>query len=125
MTDDPLNIKRIRDSAPYRKSMSLTELDLQRAVELERIYNSRFPGEAPFNFSKTISKSIELAYLQMLEASSTGTVSIQRSLSGGIADESAIKEREEQKRQQIEKPPFKVKNSGNHNKFQKLKRGLH
>jgi len=66
MIEDIINPKRIRDKAPYRKSMSLTEEDLMRASELERIFNSKFTSESPFNFSKTVSKALELAILQML-----------------------------------------------------------
>ena len=66
MADREINRKRIRESAPYRKSIALTELDLQRAEELERIYEVRYPREGPFNFSKTISMAIELAYQQAL-----------------------------------------------------------
>ena len=66
MTDQEINKKRIRESAPYRKSIALTELDLQRAEELERIYEVRYPREGPFNFSKTISKAIEVSFQHAL-----------------------------------------------------------
>ena len=67
MAEIPIDQKRIRDSAPYRKSIALTEIDLKRAVELEREYNTQYPTESPFNFSKTMSKAIEIAYLQILK----------------------------------------------------------
>jgi len=67
MVEVPVDQKRIRDSAPYRKSIALTELDLKRAAELERAYNTQYPTESPFNFSKTMSKAIEIAYLHVLK----------------------------------------------------------
>lgn len=53
--------KRIRDSAPFRKSMSMSSDDVFRADELERIFTSLYPDECPFSFSKTISKALEIA----------------------------------------------------------------
>ena len=58
-----INSKRIRDSAPNRKSIALTDEDLERATELERIFTEKYCVEAPFNFSKTISKALEIAYI--------------------------------------------------------------
>ena len=66
MSTDELIKKRIRDSAPYRKSIAMSKEDMERAIELERIYGSKYSFEAPFNFSKTISKALEIAYLQAL-----------------------------------------------------------
>ena len=66
MSDENLNQKRIRDNAPYRKSLSLTEEDMQRISYLEKEFTKRFPSEVPFSFSKTISKSVEFAFLQVL-----------------------------------------------------------
>lgn len=53
--------KRIRDSAPFRKSMSMSSDDVSRADELERIFTAMYPTECPFSFSKTISKALEIA----------------------------------------------------------------
>lgn len=75
--------KRIRENAPYRKSMSMTELDLQRAAELERIYTKQYPSEAPFSFSKTVCKALEVAYQQALLPGSQVSGSAQ--LSGGVS----------------------------------------
>src|SRR5512139_2708400 len=81
------NPKRIRDKAPYRKSMSLTEEDLMRASELERLFTKRYPYEAPFNFSKTISKALEIAIGEMLKpAGLSAGGKIQQALSGLPAD---------------------------------------
>lgn len=100
MKEISINNKRIRDSAPYRKSISLTEIDLQKASELEHFFNSRYPHESPFNFSQTISKAIELAYLQMLEPIDTQPGQVQQSLTGTPADKAAIKKRQLAKKQQ-------------------------
>lgn len=53
--------KRIRESAPFRKSMSMSQDDLNRELELEKILSLKFPEEIPFSFSKTISKALEIA----------------------------------------------------------------
>jgi len=53
--------KRIRESAPHRKSMSMSDEDLKRANELEELFSKLYPDERPFSFSKTISKALELA----------------------------------------------------------------
>lgn len=100
MKEISINNKRIRDSAPYRKSISLTEIDLQKASELEHFFNSRYHTEAPFNFSQTISKAIELAYLQMFEPIDTQPGQVQQSLTGTPADKAAIKKRQLAKQQQ-------------------------
>lgn len=101
----PITQKRIRDKAPYRKSMSMTENDLMRASELERIFTSRFPSEAPFNFSKTISKALELAILQMLQPEGQLPIEIQQTLTGLPADPGALQERQEQKREFNQQKP--------------------
>lgn len=62
METTAINPKRIRESAPYRKSMSMNTEDMLKAQELERLFTSLYPSEAPFTFSKTISKALELAY---------------------------------------------------------------
>lgn len=80
--------------------MSLTEIDLEKASELEHFFNSRYPQESPFNFSQTISKAIELAYLQMLEPVNTQPGQVQQSLTGKPADKAALKERQLVKLQQ-------------------------
>jgi len=53
--------RRIRESAPHRKSMSMSDEDLTRATELEELFSKLYPDERPFTFSKTISKALELA----------------------------------------------------------------
>jgi hypothetical protein len=62
MADSITNPKRIRDNAPPCKYISFTEEDLLRIAYLEKIYTERYPMDAPFNFSKTISKAIEIAF---------------------------------------------------------------
>lgn len=59
--------KRIRDSAPHRRSMSLTDEDIQRLSYLEKLFSERFPQEVPFSFSKTVSKAVELSYRIVLD----------------------------------------------------------
>lgn len=53
--------KRIRENAPHRKSMSMSDEDLNRATELEELFSNLYPEERPFTFSKTISKALEIA----------------------------------------------------------------
>jgi hypothetical protein len=60
-----LETRRIRESAPIRKSMSMSKEDALRAEELEHIFIAKFPDECPFSFSKTISKALEIAYFAM------------------------------------------------------------
>lgn len=74
-----ISAKRIRENAPYRKSMSMTEIDLQRAAELERIYSRMYSSEAPFSFSKTVCKALEVAYQHALLPSFQGSGSVQQS----------------------------------------------
>ncbi len=62
MADSIMNPKRIRDDAPPCKSISLTEEDLLRIAYLEKIYTERYPMNAPFSLSNTISKAIEIAF---------------------------------------------------------------
>lgn len=59
--------KRIREKAPHRRSMSLTDEDIQRLSYLEKLFTERFPHEVPFSFSKTVSKAVELAYMVILD----------------------------------------------------------
>lgn len=96
MIDETLNPKRIRDHAPYRKSIALTEEDIQRLSYMESAFSRRYPLEVPFSFSKTISKAIELAYLQLL---SPNTQSMQKSLTGLPADQGALQERQDKRQQ--------------------------
>jgi hypothetical protein len=110
MRDNSLNNKRIRKSAPYRKSISLTEIDLTKASELEQIYNTRYPTETPFNFSKTISKAIEIAYIQAQEPVNTKPGQVQQSLTGQEADQAAIKKRQLQRQLQKQNKPGKTTN---------------
>lgn len=123
MIEDFVNPKRIREKAPYRKSMSLTEEDLMRASELERIFNSRFNSEAPFNFSKTISKALELAILQMLQPDpitqgGTSGGSVQQALTGQAADQEVLDARQLQKQQKSEPGQTKSIIPGRPKKFQ-------
>jgi len=62
LSSEPTQIKRIRESAPFRKSMSMSEGDIEKASELERMFGDLYPEEKPFTFSKTISKALEIAY---------------------------------------------------------------
>ncbi|MGB9928163.1 MAG: hypothetical protein ACPK85_07115 [Methanosarcina sp.] len=62
MTDLIINPKRIRDNALPHKSISLNEEDFLRVAYLEKIYTERYPMDAPFSFSNTISKAIEIAF---------------------------------------------------------------
>lgn len=80
MEEPIINKKRIRDSAPYRKTIALSELDIKRAEELERIYPSMYPSDAPFNFSKLISKAIEVAYQQALLPGSPSNKDVHESI---------------------------------------------
>lgn len=59
--------RRIRESAPIRKSMSMSEADAIRADKLEHAFSSMFPDERPFSFSKTISKALEIAYFSVMD----------------------------------------------------------
>lgn len=61
MYEEIIQNKRIRESAPHRKSMSMSDEDLKRASELEELFSTLYPEERPFTFSKTISKALEIA----------------------------------------------------------------
>jgi len=109
--------KRIRDSAPHRKSIALTEEDIQRLSYLETQFALLYPGEVPFSFSKTVSKAVELAFLQVL---SQKELPIQQSLTGLPVDPEALQQRHDQKQQspvpglvQKELPGKKVVQIGN------------
>lgn len=122
MIEDIINPKRIRDKAPYRKSMSLTEDDLMRASELERLFTTRYSSEAPFNFSKTISKALELTMGQMLQpVNQSPGGQIQHALTGLPADPEVLQARLQQRRVP---EPSGQKTSGKPKKFQKTKRGF-
>lgn len=122
MIDESINKKRIRDHAPFRKSMSLTENDIMRAAELERLFSSKFSSEGPFNFSKTISKALELAILQMLQPEILVSEPVQQSLKSLSADQAALQAREQQKQQQTR--PVQSTKPKTPKKFQKTKRGF-
>lgn len=122
MSENLINPRRIRDSAPFRKSISLTELDLLRAAELERTFNTQYPPDAPFNFSKTISKAIEIAFIQIITPMHQP---VQQSLSGIRADPELLQARQEQKSQPGQQPgPERKVSAGKPKKFQKTKRGF-
>ena len=121
MIDESITRKRIRDKAPYRKSMSMTKDDIMRAAELERLFSTKFSSEGPFNFSKTISKALELAILQMLQPGEPSGP-VQQSLTGQAADQAALQARQQQRQQEPgQKQPV---TSGKPKKFQKTKRGF-
>jgi hypothetical protein len=122
MSENPINQRRIRDSAPYRKSITLTELDLQRAAELERTFNTQYPLDAPFNFSQTISKAIEIAFIQIITPIHQP---FQQSLTGLPVDPEVLQARQEQKSQPGLQPgPERKVSTGKPKKFQKTKRGF-
>lgn len=127
MIDESINKKRIRDHAPFRKSMSLTESDIGRAAELERLFSSKFSSECPFNFSKTISKALELAILQMLQPEIQTSRPVQQSLTGQAADQDVLQARQLQRQSQgagSESASRKPEKQGTPKKFQKTKRGF-
>jgi len=114
MLDENLNQKRIRDNAPYRKSLSLTEEDMQRISYLEKEFTKRFPSEVPFSFSKTISKSVEFAFLQVLISMKQFELSQQPGQQPG----------QQQPGQQQPGQQHYANNTGKPKKFQKTKRGF-
>jgi len=122
MSENPINQKRIRDSAPFRKSITLTELDIQRAAELERTFNTQYPLDAPFNFSQTISKAIEIAFIKIITPIHQP---FQQSLTGLPVDQEVLQARQEQKSQIGEEPrQERTVHQGKPKKFQKTKRGF-
>jgi hypothetical protein len=95
MIDENINIKRIRDHAPYRKSMSLTEEDIQRLSYLEKLFSSQYPLDVPFSFSKTVSKCIEIAFTQsLLRERELGQKYAQKALDGKAAHPELIQKRQ-------------------------------
>ena len=62
MTNSAFDPKKNRDDTFYIEQVSFTGEDLQRIAYLEMFYKEYYPMEAPFNFSKTISKAIEIAF---------------------------------------------------------------
>jgi hypothetical protein len=66
MADSTIDPKKIQDNTFYLESISCTEEDLQRIAYLEKIYTESYPNDAPFNFSKTISKAVAIAYANAL-----------------------------------------------------------
>ena len=115
MSDENLNQKRIRDNAPYRKSLSLTEEDMQRISYLEKEFTKRFPSEVPFSFSKTISKSVEFAFLQVLISMKQFELSQQPGQQ---------RPGQQQPGQQQPGQQHYANNTGKPKKFQKTKRGF-
>lgn len=61
------NFKRIREKAPHRRSVSLTDEDIEKLSFLEWIFTRIYTEEAPFSFSKTVSKAIDLVNLMVLD----------------------------------------------------------
>lgn len=94
-----------------------------RTAELERLFSTKFFSEGPFNFSKTISKALELVILQMLQPGEPSG-SIQQSLTGQAADQIALQARQQQRQQQTEPGLKQPMTSGKPKKFQKTKRGF-
>lgn len=41
--------------------MSMSNEDIERAEELEKLLTTMFPDECPFSFSKTVCKALELS----------------------------------------------------------------
>lgn len=121
MIDESITRKRIRDKAPYRKSLSMTENDIMRAAELERLFSTKFSSEGPFNFSKTISKALELAILQTLQPGEPSRP-VQQSLTGQAADQTALQARQQQRQQEPKQKQSMT--LGKPKKFQKTKRGF-
>ena len=119
MLDETLNPKRIRDHAPNRRSISLTDEDIQRLSYMEKTFASMYPLEVPFSFSKTVSKAIELAFLQVITPMEKP---IQQSLTGLPADLEALQVRLEQRQQGPGQQSRS--NQGKPKKFQKTKRGF-
>lgn len=60
-------LKRIREKAPHRRSVSLADDDILRFFYLEKIFTAIYTEEGPFSFSKTVSKSVDLAILLILD----------------------------------------------------------
>ena len=69
MAPDSLNpiFRRIREKVPYRRSVSLTDEDIERLSYLEKAFTTIYTDEVPFSFSKTVSKAIDLANLMVLD----------------------------------------------------------
>lgn len=105
--------------------MSLTEEDMMRASELERIFNTRFTSEAPFNFSKTISKALEIAIGNVLSPAGQSTSgAVQQALTGLPADQRVLQERQEQRQElKNQSGTQRFTSPGKPKKFQKKKRG--
>lgn len=80
MTYEKVQNRRIREIAPHRKSMSMSDEDLKRASDLETMFNILYPDERPFTFSKTMSKALEIAFKSFENKEPVGA-----SLSGGIS----------------------------------------
>lgn len=60
-------LKRIREKAPHRQSMSLPDEHIERLSYLKKAFTTVYAEEAPFSFSKTISKTVDLANLMILD----------------------------------------------------------
>lgn len=69
MTPQTLNSipRRIREKAPHRRSVSLTDVDIDRLSIFEKNFTIIYTKDVPFSFSKTVSKAIELALLMVLD----------------------------------------------------------
>ena len=88
---------------------------------METQFSILYPGEVPFSFSKTVSKAVELAFLQMLQPGEPSGP-IQQSLTGQAADQAALQARQQQRQQEPgQKHPVTL---GKPKKFQKTKRGF-
>jgi hypothetical protein len=57
--------RRIREKAPNRRSVSLTDIDIDRLSSFEKNFTTIYTEDVPFSFSKTVSKAIELALLMV------------------------------------------------------------
>lgn len=106
----------------------MTEEDIMRASELERLFTNRYFSEAPFNFSKTVSKALEIAIGQMLQpVSQASGGQIQQALTGLPADPEVLQARQQQKQDFGNPSGTKLQSgpqrTGRAKKFQKTKRG--
>lgn len=60
-------LRRIREKAPHRRSVSLTDEDIEKLSLLQWAFTKIYTEEAPFSLSKTVSKAIDLANLMVLD----------------------------------------------------------
>lgn len=66
--DPSQTFRRIRDKAPHRLTVSLTDEDIQMVSDLEKTFSTICTEELPLSFSNTVSKAVELAFLMVLDS---------------------------------------------------------